>query len=404
MKKLPFILCAILLSHAAMAQHSKVVKDYIETYKDIAIDEMVRTGVPASITLAQGIHESNSGQSNLVKRSNNHFGIKCKSEWKGEWVSHDDDAKGECFRKYDDPFESYRDHSDFLKTRAHYSSLFKLDPRDYEGWAYGLKKAGYATNPKYPQVLIKLVKDYNLQEYTMIALERNSNEPRVMLAANKTVNVNETSEPAQPVLVQPTQKIKQYPSGIFRINDTKVTMISQGTSYLKVAEENGLSLTRLFDFNDMKPADIALTDHLLYLQRKRKIGDAEFHTVLQGEDLHAIAQEHGMRLENLREFNRLSPGMEPAAGTRLYLKASAPSANTMFDGGDATRGFARSQAAPSNGQPEYHTVQTKETLYSISKKYDVTVEELMRWNDMSTHELKQGQQLKIYKRTMNAVN
>ncbi len=117
-----------------------IIQDYINTYKDLAIEEMQRTGVPASIKLAQGIHETMAGTSDLVLKSNNHFGIKCKSNWTGESVTHDDDARGECFRKYDSPLDSYRDHSDFLKGSQRYASLFKLDPLDYADWAYGLKK------------------------------------------------------------------------------------------------------------------------------------------------------------------------------------------------------------------------------------------------------------------------
>src|SRR5215467_1623901 len=154
----------------SQAQSSTDILAYISRYKDLAISEMKRTGIPAAITLAQGIHETEAGTSDLVKRSNNHFGIKCKENWTGQSVSHDDDARGECFRKYAAPEESYRDHSDFLKSRPNYASLFKLDPTDYEAWAFGLKKAGYATNPKYAQVLIKLIRDYNLQDYTLIAL------------------------------------------------------------------------------------------------------------------------------------------------------------------------------------------------------------------------------------------
>jgi LysM repeat protein len=172
MKKLslPILFCLLLAGKASFAQTSQVVRDYISRFRDIAIAEMQRTGVPASITLAQGILETEAGKSDLVQKSNNHFGIKCKADWKGETVYHDDDAKGECFRKYADPGDSYKDHSDFLKNRPYYASLFKLDPTDYQGWAYGLKKAGYATNPKYALILIKLIQDYDLQQYTMMAL------------------------------------------------------------------------------------------------------------------------------------------------------------------------------------------------------------------------------------------
>jgi len=147
-----------------------VVIDYINKYKELAIAEMQRTGIPASIKLAQGIHETSAGTSELVKKSNNHFGLKCKAEWTGMTVRHTDDAPNECFRKYDDPKDSYKDQSNYLKNTDRYAFLFNLDPTDYKAWAFGLKKAGYATNPKYSQILIKLIEDYDLQDYTMIAL------------------------------------------------------------------------------------------------------------------------------------------------------------------------------------------------------------------------------------------
>src|SRR5215212_5603018 len=185
MKKLQLILSlAILLAGKTFAQSPEVIKEYVLKYKDIAMEEMQRTGIPAAITLAQGIHETSAGQSVLVTKSNNHFGIKCKAEWTGPSVSHDDDARGECFRKYSSPYDSYKDHSDFLSTRPNYASLFKLDPTDYEAWAWGLKKAGYATNPKYPQILIKLIRDYDLQNYTLIALEQKTSNSDVVLTSN----------------------------------------------------------------------------------------------------------------------------------------------------------------------------------------------------------------------------
>src|SRR5215211_4692526 len=164
MKKLKLLtILLVFTSHFVFAQSVETIQKYIAQFKDIAIAEEIRTGVPAAITLAQGIHETGAGTSDLVIASNNHFGIKCKTEWAGAAVYHDDDAKGECFRKYDDPLDSYKDHSDFLKNRPYYTSLFNLDPIDYKAWAYGLKKAGYATNPKYAYILIKLIEDYDLQ-------------------------------------------------------------------------------------------------------------------------------------------------------------------------------------------------------------------------------------------------
>lgn len=167
------------------------VLNYIQTYSSIAVDEQIRTGIPAAITLAQGIHESAAGKGDLALRSNNHFGIKCKSNWTGATAFHDDDAKGECFRAYDDVATSYKDHSDFLKTGKRYSFLFALPLVDYKGWANGLKQAGYATNPKYPVLLIKLVENYNLNQFTESALVLQTNAPVTVLAEQTVQQVPE---------------------------------------------------------------------------------------------------------------------------------------------------------------------------------------------------------------------
>jgi hypothetical protein len=323
MKKLSFLFFCLAATCLSYAQSSETIKAYIEKFKDLAVAEMQRTGVPASITLAQGIHETGAGTSRLVLASNNHFGIKCKSEWKGESVSHDDDAKGECFRKYADPADSYRDHSDFLKNRPFYTSLFSLDPLDYEAWAYGLKKAGYATNPKYPQILIKLIRDYNLQDYSLVALNKKTSG-----GTTWTASTLKTESEANAKAEFPVEKLavkKQYPAGVFQINDTKVIYVEKGTSFLRVAGEYNLSLTRLFEFNEMKPQDIAAEDLLIFLQRKRKTGANAFHIVAPGETLADIAQSEGIRKESLLEYNHLTEGMQPASGEKLYLGTKAPS-------------------------------------------------------------------------------
>jgi hypothetical protein len=190
MKKTGSTILLCLISFIAFTQRL-TVQQYISTYKDIAMSEMRRTGVPAAITLAQGILESESGNGELVKKSNNHFGIKCKLDWAGEKVYHDDDATGECFRKYDSAVESYIDHGNFLKSRAHYSSLFELDPTNYKSWAKGLKKAGYATNPKYPQMLIKVIEDNGLNEYTLITLSKSSTNDNIIVNAKNDDDNND---------------------------------------------------------------------------------------------------------------------------------------------------------------------------------------------------------------------
>ena len=399
--KLSITFLSVLLGSQIFAQSSQVIKSYIETYKDIAIAEMQRTGVPAAITLAQGIHETGAGTSDLVRRSNNHFGIKCKSDWKGESVSHDDDARGECFRKYNDPYESYRDHSDFLKYRPYYTDLFKLDPTDYEGWAYGLKKAGYATNPKYPQILIKLIKDYNLQDYTMIALNKETRDELVW-ASNKEESASDEeakTEPNEPV--EDLALRTKYPSGVFKINETKVVLVYKGTSFLKIAEEHKLNLSRLFEFNDMKPVDVAERDQLIYLQRKRKTGANEFHLVAEGETLHSIAQTEAIRIEMLAEYNLLELHMHPATGEKLHLRSRAGSMPKLKEEKKRVAEMPAAKNEIKNVENEtsfvWHVVQAKETVYSISKKYLVAIDDLMKWNELETTGLRTGQKIRINK-------
>jgi len=248
----------LVAAFAGRTQGNETILQYIDNYKAVAVAEEQRSGVPASITLAQGIHETMAGTSELVLQSNNHFGIKCKAGWTGESVSHDDDFKGECFRKYDDPKDSYRDHSDFLKNGQRYASLFELDPLDYEKWAYGLKKAGYATNPKYPQILIKLIEDYHLQDFTLIAMGK-MEAGQEMLAKIKAAGAEAkpsfaktTDGKEETVAVVEEMEKPDYPSGEFRINDTRVVFVKKNTPLLSIAQQYHVPLARIFEFNEMR--------------------------------------------------------------------------------------------------------------------------------------------------------
>jgi len=347
MKKLNILFLFIgsfILKNSFAQDRDPVVIDYINKYKELAIEEMQRTGVPASIKLAQGIHETSAGQSDLVKKSNNHFGLKCKAEWTGMTVSHTDDAPNECFRKYEDPKDSYKDQSDYLKRTARYAFLFNLDPTDYKAWAFGLKKAGYATNPKYSQIIIKLIEDYDLQDYTMIALGK-LKEGQETLVQNEPKKEDKNSKkvveedkpvvmPAEPeVVVYATKKEKapvaeeskpNYPEGEFKINETKVIYARKGTSYLSIAEQYSIPLARIFEFNEMRVQESVDKDRLIYIMRKRKFGLNEQHIVKPGETLADIAQAEALRLESLLEYNFLQPNMQPAIGSVLYLRAKAP--------------------------------------------------------------------------------
>lgn len=306
-QKISATILSLLIINIAIAQ-KEVVENYIKTYRTIAIQEMYRTGVPAAIKLAQGIHESMSGQSELVRKSNNHFGIKCKTGYTGPYVLHDDDARNEKFMKYESPDKSYTDHSDFLRTRSRYAFLFELDPMDYEGWAHGLKKAGYATDPRYPQLIIKTIERYNLQDYTLMALGK-MELPDDM----KTYLVVETPKPKKEIIT--------YPQGDFKINDTRVVFITKGTAYEEVAKKYNVPVQRILSYNDFRTsADVATEDQLVYLQLKRTIGFKEFYEVQEGESIYDIAQSQGIRLESLLKYNNLTKFASPAIGSKLYLQ------------------------------------------------------------------------------------
>jgi LysM repeat protein len=331
------LLSTILLLSSAFGQSDKLrIQAYINSYKELAISEMLRTGVPASVTLAQGILETAGGQSDLASIANNHFGIKCKSDWTGETMRHDDDTKNECFRKYASAEDSYKDHSAFLKTRPMYAFLFKLDPTDYEGWAKGLKKAGYATNPAYAQLLIKIIVENNLQSYTLLAMQHH--EMGDEFFATGSINQkqpdevdNDTEIKNAPVIVLQSlgkEKFKKlsYPlHAVFNINETKVIFAEAGTSLLAVANNYNVGLKKLIEFNELEQTDILATNQLIFLQKKSKKGTKDLHIVEEDESMHDIAQKEGMQLSTIMEYNGLQKGMQPAIGEKIYLKYPAPS-------------------------------------------------------------------------------
>lgn len=317
----------LLFCKISMAQNAVDVQNYINAYKDLAVSEMQRSGIPAAIILAQGIHETEAGTSELVRKSNNHFGIKCKDTWTGAVVYHDDDRRGECFRSYDKPEDSYRDHSDFLRASQRYAFLFKLDPQDYAAWAYGLRKAGYATNIHYAQILIKLIEDYNLQQYTLIAMGKIKKDEDDSVPAMTSIN-GELIKPDKAISpdMPPAPK---YPEGEFVINNTRVIFAKAGTSLLAIAEQYHISLSRLVDFNDLKIENVLGKDQLLFLQRKRKVSENEYHIVKPGETLYDIAQSEGVRYQNLLEMNQLENGAQPAVGEKIYLQSVALSKSML---------------------------------------------------------------------------
>ncbi len=355
------------------------IEEYVEQYKEVAMDEMKRSGVPAAITLAQGILESESGNSELVKRSNNHFGIKCKSTWTGETVSHDDDENGECFRAYNNAVESYRDHSNFLKANERYRSLFDLDPVDYEEWAKGLKKAGYATNPKYPALLIQYIQRYELQQYSLAALGQGPKMDVAKAAGNGILPGN--SKPENVVSENTDAVIPGDPGKVIRMNDIKCVFVTSGTSLLAVANKNNISLNKIMEFNELTGEGLLTKDQYIYLHKKSKAGTREFYIVQSGETVYDIAQLAGIQLKYLLEYNSIQSGVKLSPGTKLFLQPGFKSVvNTLED-----------------PKTKIHLVAAKEGLYAIAKAYKVSIQELIEWNKLESDDLKIGQEIIISK-------
>lgn len=300
----PFLLL-LMCNFTTFAQSEQDATDYIEKYKKLAIEEQVRIGVPASITLAQGIHESAAGKSELATKGNNHFGIKCKSTWTGDTILHDDDKKQECFRKYISPEQSYIDHSDFLKGSNRYSFLFDLEVTDYIGWASGLKRAGYATNPAYVRRLTDLVEKYNLQQYTYDALKVKFSTPVGEIVPEKD-NAN--------------FKTADDPSTMYK--GLKGFWITKGENLVDKAVMNNIRYQRLLELNDLPDAPLD-QEMFIFLEKKRKTGTVEFHTVKDGETMVMIAQKEAMQLDNLFAFNNMKPGQEAEVGEQLTLQYKA---------------------------------------------------------------------------------
>ncbi len=231
---------------------------YIETFKTIAITEMNKYGIPASITLAQGILESGSGSSDLAKYANNHFGIKCTSEWKGKAYYKDDDQKDDCFRVYKDPQESYKDHSQFLK-RKRYAGLFELDKNDYRNWAIGLKNAGYATNPRYPELLINIIEKYNLNQYDQSESEREklTREDKVFTEIN--ANMPNEKKLYTPVAVAPKDPPKSLEIG-------KLHTVAQGETLYKISQQYKISVEELKTLNQLQDNNIKIGQKLIVVK------------------------------------------------------------------------------------------------------------------------------------------
>lgn len=303
-----FILIGSLAAQTQPAKERYTRQDYISMYRGFAVKEMLISGVPASITLSQGILESGDGNSTLAKQANNHFGIKCHTEWTGDKYYMDDDHKGECFRVYKSVFDSYDDHSQFLKTRSRYANLFKLDKTDYKGWAQGLKDAGYATNPKYPELLIKIIEENQLHQYDLLTEVPKDFDLPVVKTETKP---NESK--LESTTVATAGKVLLH-------NRIKYIIVQPGDTYFSICKKHEMVMWQILKYNDLNKDDTLIPGQKIYLQPKRYNGDEDFHIVKQGETMRDISQLHGIRLKTLYKKNNMVMGTQPKVGEKLSLK------------------------------------------------------------------------------------
>ncbi|WP_187271117.1 glucosaminidase domain-containing protein [Neolewinella aurantiaca] len=424
-------------------------EDYIKRFKKIAMSEMERSGVPASIKLAQGILESDAGRSKLARSANNHFGIKCGSQWNGEeYYKEDDDYNDQgkliksCFRQYRNADASFVAHSEFLRDPAksfRYGFLFRLDPTDYRAWAEGLRTSGYATNPNYPQLLISLIERYNLNQYDQSSIV--IDDPEIVLT--------------------PVEELQR---GILRTNDVSYFINDAPISVQEVARQVDVSVSRLLEYNEnlrQENQEVPSGDRV-YLQKKRRAyrGREAYHVTEEGEDLFDIAQRYGLRLDILARRNRLQETSDPATGEKVKLRGSklreaprlegvidetlpptptiptdnngqiivddptdTPTTNPQppYNPTPTTPTYppynpsptpptttpqpvppavvppeVANPNGPSNGTAEqYHAVSAGETLYAISRRYGLTVDALKQLNGLTGNNISIGQRLRV---------
>ena len=306
------LVCTLALTASVPETRKSPQLIYIERYAEIAVEEMYRSGVPASITLAQGLLESRYGQSELAVKGNNHFGIKCHN-WNGAGMYYDDDRKGECFRKYASPEESYRDHSDFLRFRDRYRFLFDLEPTDYKGWAHGLKKAGYATDSKYPQKLISLIEEFELYKYDLDGGDRRQ-------------------RPDSPAWLERVERLDDSRKETFHFalsrqmyskNGVPFVYSVEGESYASIAARYNLFHKEILRYNDLKEDVTLYPGTVVYLQKKKKQAAKGLDKHIVDEDdmsLTDIAQRYAVKLSSLLRMNGFTEDYEPKEGEVIILR------------------------------------------------------------------------------------
>ena len=310
-----FITSAILfISIITIAQSKMTRAQYIKKYSGIAIKNMQKHKVPASITLAQGLLESGNGNSELSKKSNNHFGIKCHSSWKGKKTYHDDDKKQECFRVYKTVEDSYADHADFLH-KSRYAKCFELKITDYKGWAKELKNAGYATNPKYPKMLIKIIEDNKLYVFDKQALGKGPKPPKEapIVTTGPNTNYDKSSD---------FEEVDYYGKPMVRLSDNKIKYVkaSKGDTPESLAKQLEMGPWQITSYNNVKKDYKFREGEKVYLQPKKGKSSKKYHIVKPGDSVWIISQKYGVRMSKIRKYNKLGKNTNLKPGQKIYLR------------------------------------------------------------------------------------
>lgn len=379
-----FVFMASFIVVCAVSAQNTTTAQYIDAYKGIAMQEMRKHGIPASITLAQGILESASGNSKLAKDCNNHFGIKCRKNWTAKFCLADDDAPNECFRGYETADESYHDHSLFLKENSRYATLFSYAVTDYSSWAHGLRTAGYATNPAYGSSLIAVIEKHRLAAF----------DSMVVLGADYV-----------PVGISAVATERT-------VNGLPAVVVVSGQTAESIAKDQEMAAWQIYKYNDLKRGERIQPGDIVYLKPKRRSADIPVHVVREGENIRSISQLHGIKLKHIYKKNDLKPGQLVKAGDILYLQkkrteqksASNPSKADTTAGKTAKIGEKTNSPTISQNEESaalFHLVNSGETLYYIARKYRVTVEDLIEWNSLKSNTIKSGQKLALQKSSLD---
>ncbi|MFP4064909.1 MAG: glucosaminidase domain-containing protein [Bacteroidales bacterium] len=313
------LICALALPSGVFAQQKESFPEYIDKYKYIAMAEMRQSGIPASIKLAQAILESGLGKSQLALEANNHFGIKCH-DWTGGTYYYDDDEVDECFRVYHNPLHSFLDHTEFLTNRPRYAFLFALEPTNYEAWAHGLSQAGYATNPRYPAMLIRLIREHELHQYDKKALDPDYHiadkwfiDDREDSGRSTAISDNAPDSDFAPATATGRRQIREY-------NRIDYVVAREGDTPQSLAREMNVRQWQIIRYNDLGDNAQLTPGQKVFLQPKRRRGGADHHIARADDTMRGISQEYGIRIENLYRRNDMTYGMEPEPGQKILLR------------------------------------------------------------------------------------